>query len=63
VEQTIFLHMYWGLSKCHGMVMCILNNELVNRISCGREGISNDHSEAVKNICGVSIVDNSTVSR
>ena len=43
--------------------MCILNNELVNRISCGREGISNDHSEAVKNICGVSIVDNSTVSR
>jgi hypothetical protein len=42
---------------------CILNNGLVNQISCGREGISNDHSEAVKNMCGVNIVDNSTVSQ
>jgi len=44
------------------MVMCVLSNGLVNQISCGREGISNDHSEAVKNICSVSIVDDSTVN-
>jgi len=42
--------------------MCVLNNGLVNRISCDREGLGNDPSEAVKNICGVSIVDNSTDS-
>jgi hypothetical protein len=61
-EQNVFLHMCKGLSKWHGMVMCVLNNRLVNQISCGREGISNDHSEAVKNICGVSVVDNSPVN-
>lgn len=61
-EQHISLHMHRGLSKWHGMVMCILNNVLVNQISCGREEISNDHSEAVKNICGVSTDDDSTVS-
>lgn len=63
VEQNIFLHMRRGLPKWHGMVMCILNNGLVNWISCGREEISNDHSEEVKNICGVGIVDNNIVSR
>jgi len=60
-EQNIFLHVCKGLSKWHGMVMCVLNNRFVNQISCGREGISNDHSETVKNICGVSVVDNSPV--
>jgi hypothetical protein len=49
-EQNIFLHMRRGLSKWHDMVMCVLNNRLVNGISCGREEISNDHSEAVKNV-------------
>jgi hypothetical protein len=54
-KQNIFLHMCKGLSKWHGMVMCVSNNMLVNRISCGREGVSNDHSEAVK-IYAVSVL-------
>jgi hypothetical protein len=40
-----------------------LKQQVVNRISCGREGISNDHSEVVKNVHIVSIVDKNSISR